>query len=512
MKRLFLSHNLDLERKLFLLVLLITSLFLFYPPYLPMVDLPQHAAQVVMLDDLWKQQSAWSDLVVLNWDTPYLAGYSIWWLLYQFADIVTSSKILVTLILLINCWAIHLLRKTFQAPVILEWAALTSFFGFAFQWGFITFLIAIPIGMLFFITNKYYLETREHKYLIGILLLGCLTYFSHILIFSFFCFISYCYFLTIHFRHQNWMQRFQFTLVYLLFAAMLFRYVSKPDLLSFNDYSENYVFAPIWYKILTLVYMPWNMERTVWCSISWVALLILPRRMGYRPTQQYSRYIPLIAFLIIWFLLPHSLFQTAFIYERFAIFLMPFYYLIWDKNEQANTEKDQIQKIKLMHIIFILTISGLMFKVYYNNIRFAHDPTMQAYLKISNTILPKKRILMLFDSPSPSSGLLTSNTEYLHFGSWYQAQKHGWTDFNFAAYRPQIVRFKPDKLPPIPSRSGSATQQGITQLTNCADYDYLLMNTTETSENITQWLNDTSSCNQFYLIDRQQNWLLFKRI
>ena len=105
-----------------------------------------------------------------------------------------------------------------------------------------------------------------------------------------------------------------------------------------------------------------------------------------------------------------------------------------------------------------------MFKVYYNNIRFTHDPTMQAYLKINNTILPEKRILMLFDSPSPSSGLLTSNTEYLHFGSWYQAQKHGWTDFNFAAYRPQIVRFKPDKLPPIPSRSGSATQQGITQL------------------------------------------------
>ncbi|TYA24244.1 hypothetical protein FXB91_01825 [Aggregatibacter actinomycetemcomitans] len=192
------------ERNLFYLVLLVTVLFLFYPPYLPMVDLPQHAAQVVMLDDLFKQQSKWSDLVQLNWDTPYLTGYFVWWLLYQFTDIVTSSKLLVVFIFLFNVWAVFLLRKSFQAESILEWAAITSFFGFAFQWGFVTFLLAIPIGILFFLSNKNWLETKKYRYFIGIVLLGILSYCSHVLIFSFFCFISYGYFLAIHFRQESY--------------------------------------------------------------------------------------------------------------------------------------------------------------------------------------------------------------------------------------------------------------------------------------------------------------------
>ena len=154
------------ERITFYLILFITTAFLFYSPYLPMVDLPQHAAQVATLDDLLKNRSPWSNLVILNWDTPYLTGYALWLLLYQFMDINLSSKVLVAFIFLFYTYAIHLLRKNFQASPILEWAAMTSFFGFAFQWGFITFLLATPIGILFFLSCKNWLESGKYKYFI----------------------------------------------------------------------------------------------------------------------------------------------------------------------------------------------------------------------------------------------------------------------------------------------------------------------------------------------------------
>ncbi|WP_253355677.1 hypothetical protein [Neisseria perflava] len=45
--------------------MLIMVAFLLYPAYLPMADLPQHAAQVAALDDLLKARSPWADMLVL---------------------------------------------------------------------------------------------------------------------------------------------------------------------------------------------------------------------------------------------------------------------------------------------------------------------------------------------------------------------------------------------------------------------------------------------------------------
>lgn len=137
------------ERILFCLTVLITAAFLFYPPYLPMVDLPQHAGKVAALDDLLKQRSPWAHLVVLNWDTPYLAGCALWLLLYQFTDIVLSSKILMVFIFWFHTYAVFRLRQDFQAAKLLEWVSLPAFFRLRLSMVFLTFLLAAPVGILF---------------------------------------------------------------------------------------------------------------------------------------------------------------------------------------------------------------------------------------------------------------------------------------------------------------------------------------------------------------------------
>ena len=85
------------ERRLFILVICITIGFLFYPTYLPLVDLPQHAAQVVSLDGILKNQYLWGDFTEVNWDTPYLTGYLSWLVIYQVFDIKTSAKVFIVL-------------------------------------------------------------------------------------------------------------------------------------------------------------------------------------------------------------------------------------------------------------------------------------------------------------------------------------------------------------------------------------------------------------------------------
>ncbi|MBO4577009.1 MAG: hypothetical protein J5680_07875 [Neisseriaceae bacterium] len=75
------------------MVILITIGFLIYPKYLPMIDLPQHAALVVSLDDLLKGRNAYASMLWINWDTPYIITYLYWLLLYQILPILWATKV-----------------------------------------------------------------------------------------------------------------------------------------------------------------------------------------------------------------------------------------------------------------------------------------------------------------------------------------------------------------------------------------------------------------------------------
>ena len=499
-----------IERYLFYFTVLITLAFLFYPPYLPMVDLPQHAAQVVTLDDLLKHQSPWEYLVTLNWDTPYLAGYGLWLLLYQFMSITFSAKILVSIIFLFYTYSIHLLRKSFHAEPILEWAAMTAFFGFAFQWGFITFLLAAPVGILFFLSCKQWLEKKQRKDFIIFSLLGITTYFCHALIFAFFCLLSYSYFLFIHCKQQSWKQRLIFTAPYLFYAAILGRYIFKPSLWMFRYYDKDYVFVSVWQKSIDLLYMPWNMIPMDYYGSACVVLLIAPFICGLQLSRNLKYYIPFIIFLIVYYAMPHIGFQTGYLYQRFVLFFIPFYYLMWEKRIHSNLVITNIAQIAYIFVVF--AIGALLWKIYNNQILFSQEPSLQAFREIKQQIKPKKRILGLHSMYSSDSKTgMTSMMEFLYFANWYQAEYHGWADFNFASFHPQIVRFRPEYLKKLPSRD--ASQNGIRELSNCADYDYLLMKISSVSkidaQTIQTWLQSNPNCQSFKLISQKYDWLLF---
>ena len=493
------------ERRLFYFVVLLTTVFIFYPSYLPMVDLPQHAGQVATLNDLLHHQSVWAHLLELNWDTPYLVGYGLWLALYQVFDIVLSAKILVAFTFLFYTYAINLFRKSFQSTIMIEWVAMTTFFGFAFQWGFITYLLSIPIGILFLLSCKKWLENHCNGDYWRFAILGVVMYFCHILIFAFFCFLSYGYFLLVHAKSETWKQRILFTAPYIVYAGILLRYIFKPKLWSFRYYSQDYVFISWLEKMENLRIYPWNMGAMPYYELAALALLLLPPFLGYRLQRQIKYYVLLIGFLMIWYVMPHIGFQTGFLYQRFAIFFVPFYYLIWKKREYLGKRATDISQ--LAYVFFVISIGALMVKVYLNQIYFEQEPSVKAFQIINEKMLPEKRVLNLLTSSSRHSEYLTSQMEYLYFANWYQAKKRGWVDFNFASFHPQIVHYREGKTPILSSRS--AEKGGIAALNNCNDYDYLVMKSSESVTKIVTWLNANPYCQYFKLIVHESDWIIF---
>ena len=210
----------------FILIVGLTIVVILNGSYLPLVDLPQHAAQVAALDELLKGKSTWTNLVELNFNTPYLVGYLSWLGLLQFFDIVLSSRILVILIFLCFIFSAIQLKNTLQSSWLVPWVAIPSFFGFCYEWGFITYLLAISIGILFFIQNIKWSNHPNIKQGLIVSLLGVILFYSHILSYLFFCLLSFIYFI---YNVEDKKNILKIIPTYFLFFCLLIFYLNVRD-------------------------------------------------------------------------------------------------------------------------------------------------------------------------------------------------------------------------------------------------------------------------------------------
>lgn len=493
-----------------LLGILILSCFVFllYPDYLPLIDLPQHAAQVTTLDDLIKGKSVWQHMAFTNFDTPYLTSYLLWWLLYQFMDIATAAKWVLVFIFGLYVLSIRQLRRAYGKDKLLDFLALTCFFGFAYQWGFISFLMSIPVGIFFLLSCKKYHETHNPRQLAMIFAWGVLLYFSHILGFAFFCFVAYCCFLAA-FKQHNWQQRFQFTGVFLLFAVILVRIVLKPDPAFFAGYPIGYVEQhSFWWKTEDLFYMPWHMSDIYHYHLAFYALLILPIFMGYRASKQWQLYVPLAASLIIWYALPHIAFQTAFLYQRFAIFIPIFYALIWLPETHLHSKRHNVAQ--LATVFFMVSVLAVLYKNHNDNVQFQHSEIRKDFEQIKQVMLPEKRVMALFDASSRHDDNLLTDINYIHFVQWYQAEKHGWVDFSFATSPAMIVRLKSEYIYPNYKKNRGVEEPNLKKTLDCSIYDYLLMRVVDNPiDDVKSWLKQNPTCQNKVIVAQQGTWLLW---
>ena len=114
---------------------------------LPLVDLPQHAAQIAT----WMRWDAHVPDVVgrfeLNFRTPYLLAYPLARVLAPLMGAVTALKVVVWLAIIGNQWTLTTLaRRLGHDPWIGIFGLLTAV-GLCFYFGFISFMLAMPLAV-----------------------------------------------------------------------------------------------------------------------------------------------------------------------------------------------------------------------------------------------------------------------------------------------------------------------------------------------------------------------------
>jgi hypothetical protein len=417
-----------------LVVLLATSIY-WISPWLQMLDAPQHAAQVQMFLDILHHRYPWQDQMAINWFTPYWLGYALTALFAQAVSVPAALKLCLSLGWLGFVGSGVYLRRATGNPVWWDWLLLPGFFGFAHEWGFVTFLVSVPGALVFLVWARGYTQRPSPRGAWKLVLLGTALFFCHILIQMFSLAIGGTMALL---RARSW--RDARKRVWPFFA-------STP-------------IAGLWWftrlrgeglaRAATVWHLGWHRMAALPVLItgSEVHLLLLagicalPCLLGARLRRDAADVAGIVILGLILFFLPEEVLGNSYTYQRFAVFVVPMALLAAEPGPvRLKAMRGALGRIApwllVAGVVFIL---GLRFN---STLAFADD--VASFGAVIGAMEPNSRVLsLMFDRRNPRS---CGAPTYLHFPVWYQCERGGLVDFNFACFYPQIVRYKSNSRP-----------------------------------------------------------------
>jgi hypothetical protein len=442
-----------IERYLFLLACLLCGMPVWLPHYPPMVDLPQHAAQVALLLNLDKPGFPFSELFHLNLFTPYLLGYGLIAAFTPVLGIVAACKLIIWLALAAFAISTRLLLREAGADPYWSWLVFPVLYGFTYQWGLLIFLIAAPIGLAF-LTLVWRMKAQPdlRASLLVTLLLFAL-FFSHALVLGFFSLIALAYWLfsvrsVRDFIKCAWPLAAVAPLVLVWFVQAsnhpLSNFPIGWDLswLTTGDYyySNFATWAnpdnPGWGRINGFIPRLLGARPGLFITMLGIFMFALPFISGGRISKSRVRLIPVLAITLVLLLVPTLLFGNMYTFQRFTFLAMPFLLVMIDK---PAMDSRQYSYLRMLAPAIAFGWIGYMSV---NALQFNND--MQGFDAIIAKTETGKRSLSLVFKRDDSYSIAPT---FLHFPAWYSALKSGVTDPSFAVTYVQPVSYKPEYIP-----------------------------------------------------------------
>jgi len=446
-----------LPRALLIVTVLYGAVLFWIAPRPPLVDLPQHAAQVMLLRDLLEHTSRWGSVVRINAFTPYLIGYGLALPLTYVMPISAAIKLVLMLAYFGFVGSCIGFRRHLNGDPRLDVLFVPGFFGFAFAWGFYTFLVAAPVGMLFMWLAHRYAAAPSLKTGVQVVIAGTALFFCHGLVFLFACASGVCFVLVRQPRLAHKVRALApfVPLGLLCIAYTIWSHASDPVL---GETIDN-VTAVDWgwtdrvaKRLLSLPVFVWSLTKEGAYYLPVLVLMVAaPWIWRDRINRDRAAIVPMAVVALIWMLVPSTAMNTGFLYQRFAVFLLPAYALMFvaTKPSEEGTLRaasgSALSRLRGSGVQLAM-IAGCLIFLTDQSIRLHRFVAENAALEeLLARMEPGHRALNLaFDRESAA---YRSPAAYMHQAVWYQADQHGFVDPNFATFVPEIVRFRPEQHP-----------------------------------------------------------------
>lgn len=452
--------GIDFNKCLWMFCVFWAALVIFIADYPPLIDLPQHAGQIKLLIDYLRGDFNQGSTFTVNFFTPYLLGYSIAAVLGLLLPVIAAIKIVLAFGFIAYILALIKLRAEFGGDSRLDWLFIPSYFGFSWHWGLMTFVLSAAFGILFLVYAYRYSQKAQSKLALILVLLGTLLFFSHGLMFIFCTFIGALMILKSHrITLKNYTLYWPFLILLGLCATYSFyiynielQYPSEPQAVAWR-YSIKRFFNIINYITGSVSGANSGSDTSVFWPYT-LLLFTLPYLLKCKIRDNADvRIIPFVIVILSVYFLPMYGLKTAFLYQRFTFFILPFYAICFYRNHTElalNTDKFPLTKqastdhktpvsiylVALLTLFFLFTLSKRLYDFNRESADFSH---------ILKTAPEHKKLLsIIYEKQSEAA---SNSLAYTHFGAWYQALHGGVAYTNHAIYVPQIFRFNVSAIP-----------------------------------------------------------------
>jgi hypothetical protein len=421
------------NERLFVVVLLLAVAPLWLGSYLPMVDMPQHAAQVSGLYEMWKGSESFTQLFEINWFTPYLLGYMLLAALGTFLPLTVATQLITTVSLLAMPLLTGRLLRAAGADERWKWLAIPCTYGFAFYWGFLSFIVAAPLALVLLTQTIRYAEQPTVPGALRIALFANILFFCHIIVLGFASLVSFGYLAGKRYRNLQALvlQALPFAAVLPILAVWFMVTVRTESAVQDGLTIYGSVLERFWQLLLQPAgHDGFSLFLT---PLITAAVVLLPPLAGCSFSRRPERWLPFALGLAVFMISPHYVFSTAYFFQRLGLFLVPLWLMTWDAPRTAERRLDWAA----MAIVLLWSFTNIG--------RFAaFARETESFRNILAEMQPGRRAAaMVYDASSPYFALRV----YMHIPAWYAASRRGIVDFNFADFISSMVRYRADAGP-----------------------------------------------------------------
>ncbi len=428
------------NERLFYFALLLAVAPLWLAEYPPGIDMPGHVATVTAVSEIWRNNPLFTELFELNWFTPYLTGTLILYLLTLAMPVGIAVKLILSLIIIAIPILSGRLLEALNGDPRWKWLIIPSTYSFAFYWGFFPFLAAVPLGLILILLTIRF--SREPTIVMGF---GIAAYtmglfFSHLLVLGFSSILALAWLAGKNYRNIRRLVvlRSPYTAPLPLIGLWLAGTQSSGTYVGTNLFS----FGPLSLRLQELVVQPSGLDGKFYAVSLIVTTVIvgMPFLTGAKLTKKPERWMMSICGFGIFMVFPAYAVGTAFLYQRFGLYLPLLWFLLWDK---PTVVSNRWHWLGMATVVLWATTNTMRFA--------AFDIETRDFDKIIAVMEPGKRAAGMVAAINSEQ---FSYPVFMHFPSWYQAQKGGVVDFNFGSFYGTLARYKDSKQPPYGSGLG----------------------------------------------------------
>ena len=500
--RRFLSRDrFPMARLLFTLLAVWGGGMMWLCPHLPLIDLPQHAAQASLMRELLNGSSPWESLVQVNLFTPYALEYFLA-LALAFFPIHVAFTIILEIAYFGFLWALLALRRALKGDPRLDIFFVPGFFGFAWQFGFVPFLVAAPLCVLFLMLARDHARTPTRITGLWLMVCGFLLFFAHGLAFLFALLAGSL--LTAEGVLEGRWAPWRLLAPYLPLALLALTYhllapQGEPGTIRWG-------LAPVG-RLAMFFFLPLGIGKED-KAFALLTLLILtaPWLLGCRLNKRaFGWWVPFTTVVVTFFLVPSSGMGANYIYPRFALFILPTYALLFHPADARSTGNPW----RPIMAITLLAVGGALYLgIKTMRLRAFSRETTQIDALIRS--LPRgKRVLSLI--VARGSEAARNPGAYEHYLLWYQACRSGFVEVNFASYKAQVVRFRPGHRPAVPAGMESRPLAFHFGPHKAWIYDYIIVKgDSADARTLVERVTGDSGC-PFTLLTSVNDWKVFGR-